>query len=375
MKIVNIDAPKHLAKKVGYFNIPEFVLEVVRPLENDYYSHLSHHQLYRDSHLYHHKKTLPLSPIRKFEEVGYENVAVLLHTIPIYLRDSRPTEIRDENSIIDLLGAYYSNRGGDSPYIELYLKAIDDSTNNDNEFKWLFAKVLIHELAHSALDIFNQEDRTNITEKVFYNTEFGKWREESMANAVTLRIIKEYGRKRFYRYTKEFMLSQPPEYALGVLMEDFGYWDFRSVYNPKKRGVNYTLQQEWLKYAKGNPDWSGLEKWNDLLFSKIVYLFEGNYYTSEEKLVYDIVNKVVSDFESKNGRKMSCREFCSIFPYIKTGAEMSYEPSNKVKEDSRYRVQIQLDGGNYSLYYFWNNESLHKFIANTKIDLVEYQNY
>lgn len=38
-------------------------------------------------------------------EEGYENVAVLLHTIHIYLRDSRP-EIRDENSIIDLMGAY-----------------------------------------------------------------------------------------------------------------------------------------------------------------------------------------------------------------------------------------------------------------------------
>ena len=89
------------------------------------------------------------------EYEGYENIATLAHTIPIYLRHSKP-EKKDDNSIIDLLGAYYSNRHGDTPYIELYLKGIDDATNgNDEHFKWLFVKVLIHELAHAALDIFN----------------------------------------------------------------------------------------------------------------------------------------------------------------------------------------------------------------------------
>lgn len=374
MKITNIDAPEHLADKVRHLRIQDFILDFIQPIEREYHGHFSHIYLSQGSHLYHRKKKLPVSPIWKFMEVGYENIAVLLHTIPIYLRDSRP-EIRDENSIIDLLGAYYSNRGGESPYIELYLKPIDDSANNENEYIWLFTKVLIHELAHAALDIFNQEDGTNITEKVFYHTEFGKWREESMANAVALRIIKEYGDNDFYDYAKLFMTKQDPEYALGVLMEDIGFWDFMSVYNPKKRGVDSTLQQEWLKYVKGKPDWEGLHKWNDLLFSKTVYLFENKYYTREEELVYDIVNKVVSDFESKNGKKMSYSEFSSIFPYIKTGVEMSYEPSDKVKEDSRYRVQIQLDDANYSLFYSWNQKSLHEFISNTKINILEYQNY
>ena len=374
MKITNIDAPEHLAKKVLDLKIQDFILDVIRPLEHNYYGQPffyihSRHGL----HLYHHKKMLPLSPIRNFLVARYENVAVLLHSIPIYLRDSRP-EIRDENSIIDLLGAYYSNRGGDSPYIELYLKVIDDSVNNDNEFKWLFTKVLIHELAHAALDIFNQEDETNITEKVFYRTEFGRWREESMANAVALRIIKEYGRKRFYNFAKEFMLSQHPEYALGVLMEDFGYWDFRSVFDSKKQGVDSTLQQKWLNYVKGKPDWDGLHKWNDLLDSDVVYLFEGKYYSDEKELVYDIVNKVLSDYEEKNGRKMSFSVFSSIFPYIRTGAEMSYEPAKKVENDTRYKTRIILEDGDYKLYYWWNNESLDLFVDKAGIDLTRYHN-
>ncbi len=372
MKIVNIDAPEQLAEKVINSGIPEFVIEVVRPLEREYYN-----QFICEVYPANKNTPLPLSPIWKFENYGYENIAAIIHTIPIYLRDSRPEEIRDENSIIDFLGAYYSNRRGDSPYIELYLTTIDSSAeNDDNHFVWLFTKVLIHELAHAALDIFSWVHNRQRTEKVSYHTDFGRWREESMANAVALRIIKDYGNKDFYDYAKHFMLSQPKEYALGVLMEDFGYRDFRSVFRAKKHGVNSTLQQEWLKYVKGTPDWNGLKKWIELLNSQYVYIFEGKYYSSEEVLVFDIVNKVLSDYVNKNGNKMPFNTFSSLFPYIRTGAEMSYEPTQKVIGDSRYK-ELNLADGNYSLYYFWDNDSLHAFVDTKKlnINIIEYENY
>ena len=365
MKIVNLDAPDHLAKKVSKLRIPEFILDVVRPLEGEFYS-----RCINDT-------TQLRSPIWKFEDDRYENIAALVHTIPIYLRDSKP-EVRDENAIVDPLGAYYSNRKGDSPYVELYLTAIDSSAqNNEKQFKWLFTKVLIHELAHAALDIFNLEGNDKAIEKVRYSSEFGRWREESMANAVALQIIKRSGNKDFYDYAKQFIMqSQSAEYALGVLMEDFGYWDFRSVFDSKKRGVDSYLQQEWLNYVKGTPDWDGLNKWNELLYSKYVYSYEGQYYSSEKELVYDIVNKVLLDYEHQNGSKMTFATFRSLFPYIRTGAEMSYEPAEKVAGDSRYK-DFKLADGDYSLYYFWNNESLHEFIDmnKLKISVAEYNNY
>ena len=381
MKIVNLDAPKPLAKKVVELDIPNFIIEVVRHLERDCYD--CHGPLaYYEQIIFgvhsSHNTALPLSPIWKFENAGYENIATLIHTIPIYLRDSKPEEIRDENSIIDLLGAYYSNRKGDSPYIELFLSAIDNSINNDeNHFKWLFTKVLIHELAHAALDIFNLEGNNSVIEKIHYFSEFGRWREESMANAVTLKIIRDYGNKDFYDFATRFMKSQPAEYALGVLMEDVRYLDFISVFNPKKLGVDSNLQQKWLNYVKGTPDWDGLNKWNDMLYSNYVYVFEGKYYTSEQELVYDIVEKVLSDYEHQNGGKMPFAKFSTIFPYIRTGAEMSYEPAQKVVGDSRYEKEFELADGNYSLYYFWNNESLHNFIDMNKlnVNIIEYKNY
>ena len=377
MKIVYMDAPRHLAEKVAKLEIPNFIIEVIRHLERDYYrDYYDEIEIICGVH-YEHNTTLPLSPIWKFKEPEYKNIATLIHTIPIYLRDSKPEEIRDENSIIDLLGAYYSNRNGDSPYIELFLSAIDNSINNDeNHFKWLFTKVLIHELAHAALDIFNLERNNSVIEKIHYFSEFGRWREESMANAVTLKIIRDYGNKDFYDYATRFMKSQPAEYALGVLMEDFRYWDFRSVFDSKEQGVDSKLQQKWLNYVKGAPNWDGLNKWNDILDSNYVYVFEGKYYTSEEELVYDIVEKVLSDYERQNGGKMPFATFSTLFPYIRTGAEMSYEPAQKVVGDSRYK-EFELADGNYSLYYFWNNESLHNFIDMNKlnVNIIEYKNY
>ena len=74
---------------------------------------------------------------------------------------------------------------------------------------------------------------------------------------------------------------------------------------------------------------------------------------------------------------MSFNTFELLFPYIDTGAEKSYEPTEKVREDSRYKNIIKLADGDYSLYYFWNNESLHKFIDTKKlnINITEYKNY
>ena len=78
MKIVNLDAPEHLAEKVVKLEIPNFITEVVRHLERGCYVHLARHQIIRGVHSS-HNTTLPLSPIWKFEDTGYENIATLIY--------------------------------------------------------------------------------------------------------------------------------------------------------------------------------------------------------------------------------------------------------------------------------------------------------
>lgn len=378
MKIINIDAQEQIAKKIVDIDVPRFVLDVVRPLEEEQSCHQHHAIICGLPHL----NSLPHSAIRKFEENGYENIVNLIHTIPIYLRDTHPEKYNVEQDIVDLLGAYYPNRRSDNPYIELYLSDIDRVANgNELHFKWIFTKVLIHELAHASLDIFNNVHCRQTTEQVAYCTQFGKWREESMANAITLHIVKDFNDKDFYDFCKQFMLAQPSEYALGVLMKDFDYWDFRSVIDGKENGVNSHLQQEWLQVAQHNPTSQQLHCWNEYLSSQYVYVYHGEYYTEESKLVFKIVHDFLNNCLT-SGRKYlvskrkSIDEFKALFPRMRNQGGMSYEPSDQVKGDTRY-TEVQFADGSLSLYYFWNNELLHAFIKNirSKIELVEYKNY
>lgn len=390
MKVVNIDVQSHLVEKLENLDALSFVLDVVRPL--------GHKALriepFTGSLL---SVKLPLAPIRKFEDEDYSNVFNLVHTIPIYLRSCRPEVYDKERDIVESLGAYFPNAKGDSPYIELYLRAIEveSAGKDETHFKWLFAVVLLHELAHAALDIFNSESCSNNMEKVFYCTEFGRWREESMANATALRIIEEYGDNGFYEFAKEFMLGQPDEYALGVMMENFDNGDFRSVMMGKERGVDAALQARWMAQARNWAKMKGWDKddhyrimrtvserknkklmkdWNYWLTSQYVYEYKGQYYTNEQELVPCVVEHILDEYEEKNGKKMSVEEFGETFQYIATGAGMSYEPAADVCHDSRYKTKFQLLDGELALYYWWDNRTVHRFIDFGAHGIVEYCN-
>ena len=284
MKILNYDAPEELVIKVLEQAIPDFILEVIRKQETAFYhgdefylQMLCPLQRYEQGEVEERQSTersleifTPISfdqclnptSIQKFTRASYRNIVSLLHTIPVYLREKNK---RDDDC--DLLGIYHPDKN--NPYIELYMQDIWDAAKaNDLHYKWLLTKVLIHELAHAALDVYNLENGKYIEEKVKYSTEFGKWREESMANAITLRIIREFDDTAFYAYAKEFMLHQPDRYALGVLLENFEDLDFDSVLEAKYMGVPVNFAEEWMAYVQGTPDWEGLHQRNKELIGE-----------------------------------------------------------------------------------------------------------
>ena len=389
MKIVNIDAPEDLVEKVRDLEILPFILEVIKPLEEEYYHYAAAKIRF---HFYRNNTStvsLPTYPIRMYSKdvIGYKNIVTLIHTIPIYLRDKKP-DIYDETGIIETLGAYYpsKNRFRVSPYIELFLTPISGSTKgNDIHFKWLFTKVLLHELAHAAMDIHNIEFSRKKKEKVTYKTTFGQWREESMANAVALNIIRYSHETGFYDYAKNFILNNEPDmYKLGVLLEeDFDKWDFRSLIRGKINGVHPDLQKEWLNfvkqecktYFKGKPVNKDLKVWNEMLSNQFAYIFDKHLYTEEDELVFAIVNTVLTNYETANGRKMDYATFSSIFTNIKTGGGMSYKPSKNDEPNPTYPLKMNLNGVDYSLYHFWDHETLHQFVDKSGCKFDEYKNY
>ena len=250
MKFLNYDAPERLVIKVLEQAIPDFILEVIRKQDAAFYHSdefciqmlcplqickQGERELVGETYIS-YKEIIPISfdqsfpptPIRKFPRASYRNIVSLLHTIPIYLRD------KDE---CDLLGAYHPDKN--NPYVELYVQDIwDAAKENDLHFKWLLTKALIHALAHAALDIHNLENSEFVEDKVRHFTRFRQWRaEEVAANAITLRIIRDFGDSAFYAYAKAFMQEQDPEYTLDVEMENFEDSDFDRVLKAKYLGV------------------------------------------------------------------------------------------------------------------------------------------
>lgn len=284
MKIRNIDVGQEEVKRIACFS--DFVLNTINTAFKYEVAKLDKKDLISSEPV--SAANISNCPIHKFANIDYCNIANLIHTIPIYLTKKQPNNYIKNNddreeSIekgtnedkIDRLGAYFSNQSNGTPYIEIYVQKIKESVTNDTEYKWLFTKVLIHELAHAALDIYNWE-KFSKTDLMPYSTEFGKWREESTANALTLMIIKRTDNNEFYNYAEEIMKKQDPEYALGVLMKDFGYETFMSVMRNKIDGVKPVLEKawltdvkklsrEWLKDLNKKPDTSELKEWNKKL--------------------------------------------------------------------------------------------------------------
>ena len=252
MKFLNYDAPEELVIKMLEYAIPDFILEVIRKQEAAFYHSdefciqmlcplqickQGERELVGETDTS-YKEIIPISfdqsfpptPIRKFPRASYRNIVSLLHTIPIYLT-------KNNSAAKYPLGAYHPDKN--NPYIELYVQDIWDTAKENNlHFKWLLTKALIHALAHAALDIHNLENSEFVEDKVSHFTRFRQWREEEVAaNAITLRIIRDFGDSAFYAYAKAFMQEQDPEYALDVEVENFEDSDFDRVFKEKYLGV------------------------------------------------------------------------------------------------------------------------------------------
>lgn len=400
MDVINFDVKFYKRKKGWNLNheicealdFTHQVLEVWRrPISSTCHKYLDYHYFSKLDY-----------PVHMFHEIDSFNIPNLLHTIQIRLREransksdyylvhnqkyesnNKKEDIESEciqsnnkrKGIVDPLGAYFSD--DNHPYIELYISRIEKAAHHyadPNTFRWLFSKVLIHELVHASMDLHNWTHfEKNGIEKIKYSTIFGKWREESMANAMTLQIIKNFKDVNFYNFAKTFMLSQPSEYALGVLMEDMNYSFYRYV-ESKKSGIHKKLQSEWLKYVKGSPDTKGLEKWNDILTSSKVLKYNSQYYaySDNKDLFLLILQDYIASYMQKNNKLPSYADLSNKFPIISTIGydENKVASLKKVKNKETYRTDskdiIHLSDGDYSIYIAWNTDDVKSFLASAK---------
>ena len=122
--------------------------------------------------------------------------------------------------ISDLLGVYVSQFKSKSSTgfaekkseIFLWVDKIKRS-GGDYDYKPLIRQVLVHELAHAIMDVH---------EYPFFNPDGHLFREESLANALSLYIMGKIYKhdSNNYKFLVEFVSKQPLQYALGLLYND-----------------------------------------------------------------------------------------------------------------------------------------------------------
>ena len=125
--------------------------------------------------------------------------------------------------ISDLLGVYVSQFKSKSSTgfaekkseIFLWVDKIKRSVGDygDYDYKPLIRQVLVHELAHAIMDVH---------EYPFFNPDYHLFREESLANALSLYIMGKIYKhdSNNYKFLVEFVSMQPLQYALGLLYND-----------------------------------------------------------------------------------------------------------------------------------------------------------
>lgn len=143
-------------------------------------------------------------------------------------RDRDKDEIRKEerSSWTDDLDAkpdteklgYYMRASGlfDQPAIVICMDRIWKITGDQQDAVALTIKVLIHEFAHALMDV-GKENKAYGKYDAFHH-----WLEESLANYLTLAVLKNDQDSQLYDYAKNFIAGQSPAYRLGGILHDQG---------------------------------------------------------------------------------------------------------------------------------------------------------
>lgn len=212
--------------------------------------------------------------------LGYkDNVTVPLDILPDEISDSEivdEIEYEDKDpykgernrdnriaSCIDLWGLYtreYPNGKHYSideshPRIFIWVDKIYNFVKGDSHnYRLLTSKVILHELAHAMMDINltgGLHHRTNNFNKTFYTL-----KEESLANAIALTLIKPHISDNDWEFLVSVVKQQPFQYALGLeYLDNHGRVIERSIgeWMHLKECSDYSIKvvKEWIRYVKG----------------------------------------------------------------------------------------------------------------------------
>ena len=149
-----------------------------------------------------------------------KSLECVINDIPIHFGKQKVYKDYDDG---EYLGLYRRNNDGTREII-LFEDAIKVVAKGDNDYlKNLIWKVIIHEYAHAMMDTLQDDEIKSQDSKLY------KYREESLANAFALKVLKS---SRFgFSNIEDFVKSQLEEYRHGLdlyerkdLLEMMEFW-------------------------------------------------------------------------------------------------------------------------------------------------------
>ena len=167
-----------------------------------------------------------LNKVRSFirDMVNYhslnKSLECVINDIPIHFGKQKVYKDYDDG---EYLGLYRRNNDGTREII-LFEDAIQAEAKGDNDYlKNLIWKVIIHEYAHAMMDTLQDNKIKSQAPKLY------KYREESLANAFALKVLKSSGSG--FGKIENFVEYQPEEYRYGLdlykskdLLEMMEFW-------------------------------------------------------------------------------------------------------------------------------------------------------
>ena len=152
--------------------------------------------------------------------------------------------------------------------IFLWIDHIHDASNNHVSFEALLTFVLLHELMHLMMDVFDEHEFGIKDEGNFKDLGqlYGYFREESLANALALHLCDSTGNKALaYSILEHFVQNQTIPYQTGLLYKDLFEKAVKNWMKCKTgKYLTKQLAKEWLlEITEEKPDPNNLRRIED----------------------------------------------------------------------------------------------------------------
>ena len=152
--------------------------------------------------------------------------------------------------------------------IFLWIDHIHDASNNHVSFEALLTFVLLHELMHLMMDVFDENEFGIIGEGNLKDLGqlYGYFREESLANALALHLCDSTGNEALaYSILEHFVQNQTIPYQTGLLYKDLFEKAVKNWMKCKTgKYLTKQLAKEWLlEITEEKPDPNNLRRIED----------------------------------------------------------------------------------------------------------------